>query len=430
MQEIQFVIDHILIAAFFALYGTVTWSLIRYSTRETYRYWAIGWVIYTIGAFLGILLPSEGLVPIDIFSLIGLYVGATLLLDGSRGRKLTRRRITLYLIGIVLIGCSLIICILLSLPFYFVFGLLGFHISYVCFLSAKTVYEIIEPVGQPKLWLIGGLCTWGLSWLIFPIVSIIPEFYGTFLIIQAVGVVVSGSSMLTLFMRTVTKDLERQSQITQIVSGLVQHDIRNYIQVAKLALDLTENRGIENDYWIDVASSSLDDARTFVNEMREITSTLTRSKPKPEPIQLLELIDSVKGRVVKEYLIQSNQIQVEISEGTVIYACRLTKEMLWNIFDNAFKHNSDTLIVREIHTSNEHVTLKIRDRGGGMTEDIKSFLNDPNSISDRIAPGLGLGIILIRGLSLMCDTQLHVADAIEESNVVGTEYKLRFGVSI
>ncbi len=377
---------------------------------------------------MGVLLPSEGLVLIDIFSLIGLYVGSTLIQDGSRGKKLTKRRSSLYLIGVVIISCYLVIGILLTLPFYFVFAPLGIHIAYVCLLSAKTVWKIKEPMGQPKLWLISGLSTWSLSWLLFPIVAFIPEFYALFLVIQAIGVVVSGASMLTLFMRTVTRDLERQSHVTQIMSGLVQHDVRNYIQVAKLALDLTEKRDIENDYWIDVASRSLDDAKSFVDEMREIASTLSRSKPKHELTKLIELVDSIKARVLKEYLIEQNQIQVNISEGTMVFACRLSQEILWNIFDNAFKHNSDILLVHETHTNNGYITLEISDHGGGMPENIKRFLNNPVVLSNEIAPGLGLGIILIRSLSLMCDSQLHVEDFIEDSKVIGTTYTLRFRI--
>ena len=69
MQELHLVLDYVLIIAFMTLYGMVTWSLLRYSNREMYRYWAIGWVIYSAGAFWGVLLSSEALVITDIFSL-------------------------------------------------------------------------------------------------------------------------------------------------------------------------------------------------------------------------------------------------------------------------------------------------------------------------------------------------------------------------
>ena len=426
MQEIQIVIDYILILSLITLYGTVTWSLIRYSTRESYRYWAVGWVIYSLGSLCALLSPSDGLILFDAFTLAGMYVGSTLILDGSRSRRLTRKRISIYLIGIVMLTGFVIVGIFLNLPFYLVFAFLGFHIAYVCLLSAKIVYEVQEPLGQPKIWLIGGLTTWGLTWLIFPAVAFIPEIYSLFLIAQAISVVVTGASMLTLFMRTVTRDLQKQHQVTQITSGLVQHDIRNYIQVARLALDLTESNGLVNDHWINIASESLDDARRFVDEMRDITATLTRFKPKLEAQNLLTIINSVKDRVIQEYSLTSEQIKIQISEDITIHTCSLSKELFWNIFDNAFKHGSESLNVVEIQSDSSQAKLEISDWGGGVSEEIKMFLNNSDSLSESVAPGLGLGLVLIHGLALMCRVQLHVDDVIEESTIVGTKYTLIF----
>lgn len=235
--------------------------------------------------------------------------------------------------------------------------------------------------------------------------------------------------MLTLFMRTVTRDLERQYKVTQIISSLVQHDIRNYIQAARLALDLTESAGIVNDHWTDMASASLDSAKDFVDEMREIASTLTRFKPQPEPTHLFTLVDSIKQRVMSEYSIESDQVKIEISKSTQVLACRLSKELLWNIFDNAFKHGSDVLFVTETRSGNSHVTLEISDRGGGIPDNIKMFLNNQSSISEQTAPGLGLGIILIQSLSEMCGSRVHAKDIVEESKVIGTKYSLVFAIA-
>jgi len=426
MQETQIVMDYIMLVAFATLYGTVTWSLIRYSTRERYRYWAIGWVIYSLAGLSGVLSPSEGLILFDAITLAGLYVGATLIIDGSRGKRLTKKRILIYLSGVIIITGFVVVGIFLNLPFYFIFALLGFHIAYVCILSAKIVYEIQEPLGQPKIWLIGGLTTCGLSWLIFPAVAVIPEIFSGFLIVQATSVIVTGASMVTLFMRTVTRDLEKQHQVTQITSGLVQHDIRNYIQVARLALDLTENQDLVNDHWIDVASDSLDDARKFVDEMREVTATMTRLEPKHEAQNLLAIMSSVEDRVIMEYSLTHEQIRLQISENTNILTCRLTKELLWNIFDNAFKHGSDRLNVVEIKSNSSQTKIEISDRGGGVSEEIKKFLNNSDSLSESVAPGLGLGLVLIHGLALMCKAKLYVDDVIEESTIVGTKYTLSF----
>jgi signal transduction histidine kinase len=394
-----------------------------------YRYWAVGLVVYSAAAFWGVILSSSDLIITDVFSLAGMYIGATLIVDGSKERKLNRERVSIYIVGVVLFFSLLIIGLLLSWPFYFVFTPLGAHIAYVCFISAKRVKDIPEPLGQPKWWLLAGLTIWGISWITFPLVAFIPEYYLWFMVIQAVGVVFTGASMMTLFMRTVTRDLERQYKVTQIMSSLVQHDIRNYIQVARLALELTENMGMVNNHWIDVASESLDGAKNFVDEMRDLAISLSQARISPESVKLLELVNSVKDRVINEYSIEPDQIDVNISEETTVDVCPLAKELLWNIFDNAFKHGSDVLHVIETSAGNPHVILKISDQSGGLDDEIKGFLNDPNSLSEQVPAGLGLGIVLIQGLATMCKSHLHVEDYIEGSTIIGTTYTLNFRVS-
>jgi signal transduction histidine kinase len=415
--------------AFVALYGTVTWSLIRYSTRERYRYWAIGWVIYSIGAFIGIVLSTSILSITDILSISAMYIGSTLIQDGAKEKKLTRRRSTVYIGGELIFLSLLVAGLFLSWPFYFVFIPLGLHIANATLLSAKAVYQMKEQKGQPRIWLFAGLTIWGMSWLLFPFMAPTPKFYPVFMVIQAVGVVVSGASMLTLFMVTVTKDLERQYKITQIMSSLVQHDIRNYIQVATLALELTENTGIANDHWIDVATHSLEGARSFVDEMRNIAISLTQAQIEPKPEKLLVLINSIKERVLTEYSIEQDKIHVQISENTTIDVCPLAKELLWNIFDNAFKHESDVLFVKETFVGNAKIVLEISDRGGGLTDTIKDYLNNPNSLSEQVPSGLGLGVVLIQGLATMCRANIHVQDNVEDFKVVGTTYILNFRAS-
>ena len=429
MQDLHLVLDSVMLVAFITLYGTVTWSLIRYSTSDRHRYWAIGWVIYSIGAIMGALLSTSALNIIDIFALSGMYIGSTLISDGSKGNKLTRKRISIYIVGVIACFVFLVIGLLFSLPFYFIFTPLGLHIAYVCVLSIRRIYDLQEPLGLPILGLYTGFVFWMTSWILFPFLAPVPDLYFRFMVLQSSGVVLVGASMLTFFMMTVTRDLKRQVNVTQIMSNLIQHDIRNYVQVARLALELTEDTGVINDHWINVASESLAGAKGFVDEMREIAISLTQSQIESEPMQLLELINSIKDRVLSEYPLEREQISVQISEDTTVDVCPLAKELLWNIFDNAFKHDSRILHVSETYAGNPKVILKITDRGGGLKDSIKDYLNNPNSLMEQVPLGVGLGIVLIQGLATMCEANIRVQDFVEDSKVVGTTYTLNFRVS-
>jgi signal transduction histidine kinase len=426
MQEVDLIMNAVLVIAFLTLYGTVTWGLFRYSTKDRYRFWAFGWVIYSIGGIESAFSP-ESLVPLDIIGLSCFYIGSTLILDGSRETKLTQHRVALYLVGMSIILFVTLVCITLNLPYYIVFGLLGLHIAYVCLLSVRTVYDFKDINDMPKAWLILGLMIWAVSWLIFPLVIVLPSSYYVFVVVfQAAGVIITGASMLTFFMMTVTHNLEQQYQISQIMSSIIQHDIRNYIHVARSALELMEMDSLVENQLITTASESLNDASDFINEMRNITMLLARQSSELVPTQLSSIIDYILTRVRQEYSLETAQIQVHVSKDHIVKSCPLIKEILWNIFDNVFKHGSEVLYVQERSATKSEVVLEISDRCGGLPEDIKDFLNSQRSLSQPAAPGLGLGVILIHGLSIICDAGLFVEDVIEGSRVVGTKYTLTF----
>jgi len=425
MQALDFALDTVLILAFFTLYGTVTWGLFHYSTKQSYRYWALGWVIYSMGGLQAGFSSFAGLVPLDLFGLVCMYVGSRLIFDGSSDIELTGRSAISYIAGAIVFLIGGILSLILNLEFYIIFGIVGLYVAYACLHSARTVQGFKDVADVSKAWLMAGLIIWAISWIFFPLVAIIPGFYFYILSVQSAGVIITGASMLTLFIHLVTKKLEQQYQVSQIMSSLIQHDIRNYIQVARSALDLTEGTTLVEDYWINIASESLDDARDFINEMRDITVLLSRQGSEPVLTNLSSIIDQILNRVVREYSLEVNQVQVEISEERMIRSCPLLKEILWNIFDNAFKHGSKELYVQDVSTKSDAI-LEIGDRSGGLSEKIKDFLNSHDSLTQAVAPGFGLGIILIRELSTICDIGLQVDDILENSTIIGTKFTLCF----
>ncbi|MHA1965376.1 MAG: ATP-binding protein [Candidatus Thorarchaeota archaeon] len=426
MQSLDVVLDIVLIFAFLAFYATVTWGLIKYSTRQGYRLWAIGWIVYTVGALQGAFVTGSGLVPIDWIALVCLYVGATLILDGSRTNELTKRRIQIYGLGVILFTILLVIGIVFDVAFQLIFMPLGLHIVTVCYLAVRTVLDIESVGGSSKWWLISGLILIAGSWLFFPLTYWFFELFLTFIIAQAAGVMITGAAMLTMFTRTVTKDLETQYQISKIISGLVQHDIRNYIQTARHALELTEGDDVVENHWINIATEVLVEAGHFVDEMRDISVSINQVKTPSEKVKLAEVVDKAKDRVVKEYKINAEQVQIQVSEEAMIENSRLIDELVWNIFDNAFKHGSPSLSVRGKVFDADDVELEISDRGNGLPEKIKMFLNSTNALSNPDKPLVGLGVLLIRGIASLCGILLVVSDNVKDISVTGTTYNLRF----
>lgn len=424
MQSVGIALQAVLILSFVTLYGTVAWGLLRYSTRRSYRYWALGWIIYSIGGLQAGFSSMQGFVPLDIFGLECIFLGSTLILQGTRDIRITRKLLNLYALCVIILLIVGLVGLALNLPYYLIFTGVGYYIMFVCFLSAKTVYGFKDVNDMSKIWLISGLLVWGISWMIFPSVVFSFEMYLYFITIQAVGVIITGASMLTLFIRTVTQNLEQQYQASQIMSSLIQHDIRNFIHVARSALELTEGETLVEKHWLDIATQSLDDAGDFINEMRDIYTVLTRQRLDHLRLNLSSVIFQVLERVTQEYSLQPSQIDYLVSEDIEINTCSLFKEILWNIFDNAFKHGTDILHIHSQTLSSEEILLEVSDRSGGLSDEMKNFLTSPSSLFEQTAPGYGLGLILIRGLTQLCGIRLQVEDVVENGKAVGTTFAL------
>ncbi|MCK4567687.1 MAG: HAMP domain-containing histidine kinase [Candidatus Thorarchaeota archaeon] len=427
MQSIDGIFDMILVFTLITFFGTVAWGLIRYSKKQSFRLWAIGLIIYMIGALQGGFLSETILAPQDLIAITGMFIGSTLILDGTRSSGDTKIRYRIYGIGSVLLAGLLIIGIVFHIQFQYVFIPLGFYIAAVCILTSRTVSSLENVGDSSKWWLFSGLITIAVSWLIFPLTILFPEIYLWFLLIQAVGVIVTASSMLTLFTRIVTNNLETQYNVSQILSGLIQHDIRNYIQTAHHALELTEISDVVENHWINIATEVLADAGHFVDEMRDISVSLNQESGTHEKIPLSSVVYKAKDRVIMEYNLTTEQIQIQLPADMMVEKSRLIDELLWNIFDNAFKHGSPSLSIQgTVSDKNGGIELEISDRGNGLPENIKTFLNSPNALSKPDQPLVGLGVILIRGIASLRGIHLVVSDNDENIDATGTKYSLKF----
>ena len=426
MQTLDAVLDMMLIFTFITFYGTIAWGLIRYSKKQSFRLWAIGLLIYSIGALQVAFLTDNGLVLQDLIGIIGMFIGSTLILEGARSSGNTKPRYHIYVIGSVFLTCYLILGLIFQIQFQYIFAPLGFHIASVCILTSRTVIGLENVGDSSKWWLISGLITLAVSWLIFPLTILFPELYPVVILIQSIGVIVTASSMLTLFTRTVTNNLETQYNVSQILSGLIQHDIRNYIQTAHHALELTEINDVMENHWITIATEVLADAGHFVDEMRDISLSLNQDRFTHEKVPLSSVVNKAKNRVIMEYKLTTEQILIQLPADIMVEKSRLIDELLWNIFDNAFKHGSSSLSIQGKVSDNNGIELEISDRGNGLPENIKTFLNSSNTLSKPDQPLVGFGVILIRGIASLRGIHLVVADNVEKDDATGTKYSLKF----
>ncbi|MHA1768727.1 MAG: sensor histidine kinase [Candidatus Thorarchaeota archaeon] len=423
MQEVTVIMDLIMAFSMLTLYGTVTWGLLRYGRTKSDRYWALGWIVYSGGGFFGIMVSTNQLVITDIIPLLLMYLGSILIHEGSKNVSGPILR-PLYVGGGVVLMAILGVGLVFDLHFVFIFTPMGLLVAYSCIESAGAVRSRDPVMKQQHLWLVGGLLLWAASWIVFPL-ALMPSGYEFVMAIQGVAVLLTGAAMLMFFIGSLTESLEMQYRISQVVSGVVQHDIRNYLQTVQNALELAKT-STERDHWFSIADSTLSHASRFIDEMRDIAAATSREEMTTSEVLIVHVVEQVWTRVKHEYSLDDDQITITIPPRRTLRTCGLITELMWNIIDNAFKHGSKSVRVSEEFENGVIRALIIEDDGGGLPDTVRDFLNSPSGLKEPVAPGLGLGLLLIRGLSQLCGVSLTTTDSIDDGGVRGTIFRLGF----
>ncbi|MHA1959771.1 MAG: sensor histidine kinase [Candidatus Thorarchaeota archaeon] len=425
LEAFQSTIDIILLEALLAFMVLVSVGFYRFARRTKFRIWAIGWIVYILLGALGILNRQPIVSPVDILAIGGMFVGALIIVDASRGVSDLRQHSQRYLVTGMVGALFALLCFLGQAPASIGFMPPAFLMVYACFVTAKDLMMIeIQP--RAGVWAaVFGLLIVAGSFLLLPLDLILP-LHEPLLLAEASGVIITGAAMFTLMVRLMRRDLRTQIQISHLMASVLQHDIRNYIHVAKAALELSESPSEDGAHWQRIALDALTNAQAFVDDMKDISGTLSSQESRLVPTIIDSIVGDVLQRVRDEYNLDQKQIDVDIPTEIVVYSNGLLRELLWNIIDNAFKHGSQTLTVHGTKHPTGPCTLAIGDAAGGLPSLLKDFFNTQNNGDLPRTPSNGLGIGLIKGLAPLCGVRISVFDRREGSELLGTVFHLEF----
>jgi len=411
--------------SFIALMLIISVGIVRYSRNSKNRLWSVGWIIFTISDSTFLLSNSDSLLWSDGIGLSGMLLGSIFLLDGIHEKVRKKKELLLYPFVVLVAFAILAIGIVLQLGYASVFVLPGLFNTYACWACARHLQKAEISRSLELVILFLGFVVLGCSTLLYPF-TILEGMTTTITISVSSGLILLGSGLLVFFIRNTSEELTVQYQISQLMSGILNHDIRNYVSSLSTSIEYAKESETERVSWLDLASEIIESIEEFILEMRRVMTTTTRFESEKDPIILLDVLDEVVTRVEREYELAEGSVSIEVPIDLTVLTSKIAKELLWNISDNAFKHNSKILNFTIQNRTSDTVTLGIIDSAGGIPHDVREFLNNPKAFYSSIAPGMGLGIILIRGLSLLCGIKLKVEDNINENGVVGSVYYLTF----
>lgn len=427
MQEWVFLspFEAIVVETFIAFVILISVGFIVFAKGTRFRLWSKGWVLYLIGASLLVFHLDEAIVLPDVIGICLGLVGPAIMIDGIKERVIEKRVYMHYLALIVFGTAWFVASVLIQAPLTIIYIPPAFLMSYACIISAREILKVeIEPAISIHTSVLGLLII-VISEFLAPLMLVVPilDIVG---LLQATGIIMTGTSMLVILMRLMDRERRIQFQISQLMSRVLQHDIRNYIQITSNALQLSVENESQSEKWLNIAAEAMHNAGVFVDEIRGITVSLYRGESTLVFINLHEILTDVIERVKKVYDIQNEQIHLYTSGSTAFYSNQLVQELLWNIVDNSFKHGSVNLTILEDLSDDSTCTIRIIDTAGGLPPALKEFLNNPETEISQIAPGMGLGLGLIKGLTPLSGASLNVTDHIVEEKVVGTAFSLTF----
>jgi signal transduction histidine kinase len=417
----------VLFEVLIAFLSVIAYVLYRFTRGVMYRLWSASWILFSVASTLVLFTTSAvELSIIDAVASGGIMVSSLLLFDGTHEKSRHYRKDVLLYPTVFAVGFVLVpIGIIFNLSYGMVFTPGALLMSYSCFYSVNQ-FRKMNATRDIDYWtLIFGLIVWGSTMVFFPL-NIFIDVLALQLIFTTTGLLMAGAGMLNVFIRETTENLKMQYSITRLISGIINHDIRNYVGVLQESIEQMKVESPDHEFWLGLTSDAIESMAKFIEEIRQISAGMSRFEAERTPFCIIDLMQEVRTRVDKEYTLSPDAISITVDEDVAVLTNSLVKEMFWNIFDNAFKHGCKNLRIQEKSLLDEVVVLEIIDDAGGLPANVAEFLNDPDSLSTSAAPGMGLGLILIKGLSVLCGVNLKVENETLNDQPVGAIFTLGF----
>ena len=380
-------------------------------------FWGTGGVLVTLSTLLGAF--PDGWAP-------GLYgVGASAIVIGGtllalRGAFLPRWE---YL-ALVILG-SVVICLLVvwagstrvGLP-----GVLFVYVTSFSFVSFRPIVWRIVAVSATlhlgALLLVevdGAVAVWVLTWGVSIITGMI------------VGEVVEANRRALVQEARLVEELHEADEAKTALLHAVGHELSRPM-TAMLGLAQTvadRDDELPAELRRELLLRVVDSTRTLQETLDEILGLSRLSAGQVElvleQVPLREVIELALDRSG----VTPDEVEVDVPDGFEVCADRgRLAHAIANLLTNARRYGEGSPIALDAQASNGDVEVRVRDRGPGIPDDLKSAVFEPfvRASADHIGRGSGLGLSLVRQF-----VRLHGGDArIDDHPEGGTVVVLSF----
>ena len=212
-------------------------------------------------------------------------------------------------------------------------------------------------------------------------------------------------------------DQKEAEDTVQFYLDLLTHDIANQLQVIMTSTGLLDS---------ELPKSYLEDAQTDIQDAIErcnrlITKVKRAGQLRYLPRTRMDLSTVVKEKVaVLERVYDAKAVVKGLDEASIVWADALLGELVWNLLENAARHNpiEDKKVWISKRKKNGFIILEISDNGPGISKTRKKSLFDTPKRHG------GVGLTLVNQMARKYGGTLDVADRVKGKPNQGAKFVL------
>jgi len=202
------------------------------------------------------------------------------------------------------------------------------------------------------------------------------------------GTPIPGGGAVLLW-RDVGKEEDERRRLSRFAS-FVAHELRNPLAVAKARIELAQRDPNLPTRAATHGTRALEsvDAAIGILERLELYSRADtgRVEASREPFELAHAVGSAIERLRTRG--SEREVLVSLAPGVrVVGDAQLSVQAITNLLTNADRYSTPTAPIHVEVDAGEHVTLRVRDEGPGVSDEIAARL-----FRDRVSAGRGLGL--------------------------------------
>lgn len=211
--------------------------------------------------------------------------------------------------------------------------------------------------------------------------------------------------------------IKEMEEIQRFYLDLLTHDIANQLQVIMTAAGLVDCE--LPPYYVHEARDDILESVELCNRL--ITKVKRGSQLRDLPISKVNLTEAIEERIKVLNRVHSAEVVTEgLDRDIYVLADDLLSEMLWNILENAVRHNPkpDKKVWIEVEILDNYVEIAVADNGPGISDSRKEDL------LDRKKRRRGVGLMLVSQMIKKHGGSIRIEDRVPSKVSEGAKFVL------